>query len=113
MALLARNGVESEVVYPACCGMPQLEQGDLATVDGKAAKVAAAKPAGICLARGGPTSHVAILCAGMGLPALVAMGEDAALIDLSGETPDALHDLGGVSRLVDRIGVASPTADAR
>ena len=37
--------------------------------------LAAAKPAGICLARGGPTSHVAILCAGMGLPALVAMGE--------------------------------------
>lgn len=37
--------------------------------------LAAARPAGICLARGGPTSHVAILCAGMGLPALVAMGE--------------------------------------
>jgi len=36
--------------------------------------LAAAKPAGICLTRGGPTSHVAILCAGMGLPALVAMG---------------------------------------
>lgn len=37
--------------------------------------IAASKPAGICLARGGPTSHVAILCAGMGLPALVAMGD--------------------------------------
>lgn len=37
--------------------------------------LAAAKPAGLCLARGGPTSHVAILCAGMSLPALVAMGE--------------------------------------
>ena len=37
--------------------------------------LAAAKPAGICLTRGGPTSHVAILCAGMGLPALVAIGE--------------------------------------
>lgn len=36
--------------------------------------LAAAKPAGLCLVRGGPTSHVAILCAGMGLPALVAMG---------------------------------------
>jgi len=31
--------------------------------------------AGIALARGGPTSHVAILCAGMGLPSLVAMGD--------------------------------------
>lgn len=37
--------------------------------------IAAGKPAGICLVRGGPTSHVAILCAGMGLPALVAMGD--------------------------------------
>lgn len=37
--------------------------------------LAARDLAGICLARGGPTSHVAILCAGMGLPALVAMGD--------------------------------------
>ena len=41
-AILARNGVETEVVYPSCCGMPQLEQGDLAGVDAKAAKVAQA-----------------------------------------------------------------------
>jgi phosphocarrier protein FPr/phosphocarrier protein len=37
--------------------------------------LAAAKLAGVCLTRGGPTSHVAILCAGMGLPALVAIGQ--------------------------------------
>ncbi|SEH11248.1 Phosphocarrier protein HPr /phosphoenolpyruvate--protein phosphotransferase /PTS system IIA component, Glc family [Sphingopyxis sp. YR583] len=43
--------------------------------------VAAAKPAGLCLVRGGPTSHVAILCAGLGLPALVAMGETLDKID--------------------------------
>ena len=30
--VLARNGVETEVVYPGCCGMPQLEQGDLSAV---------------------------------------------------------------------------------
>src|SRR3546814_17012280 len=36
--------------------------------------LAAGRPAGVCLAHGGPTSHVAILCAGMGIPALVAMG---------------------------------------
>jgi len=30
--------------------------------------------AGFCLAQGGPTSHVAILAAGMGLPSLVAVG---------------------------------------
>ena len=31
-AVLAQNGVETEVVYPGCCGMPQLEQGDIAAV---------------------------------------------------------------------------------
>lgn len=38
--VLARNGVETEVVYPGCCGMPQLEQGDLAAVAESARKVA-------------------------------------------------------------------------
>jgi len=40
-AVLARNGVETEVVYPSCCGMPQLEHGDLARVAVNAGKVAA------------------------------------------------------------------------
>lgn len=31
---------------------------------------------GLCIARGGPTSHVAILAASMGLPCLVAVGDD-------------------------------------
>lgn len=39
-AVLARNGVETEVVYPGCCGMPQLEQGDLAAVAARAVKAA-------------------------------------------------------------------------
>jgi len=39
-AVLARNGVETEVVYPGCCGMPQLEQGDIAKVAEKAKNVA-------------------------------------------------------------------------
>ncbi len=38
--VLARNGVATEVVYPGCCGMPQLEQGDLAKVADSARKVA-------------------------------------------------------------------------
>src|SRR6266550_4665950 len=41
-AVLARNGVETEVVYPRCCGMPQLEQGELAAVAASASRVAAA-----------------------------------------------------------------------
>jgi len=40
-AVLARNGVETAVVYPRCCGMPQLEQGDLAAVAISAREVAA------------------------------------------------------------------------
>ncbi|GIK97526.1 MAG: ferredoxin [Alphaproteobacteria bacterium] len=45
--VLARNGVETEVVYPACCGMPQLEQGDIARVAENARKVSAALSAWI------------------------------------------------------------------
>jgi glycerol-3-phosphate dehydrogenase subunit C len=40
-AVLARNGVETAVVYPRCCGMPQLEQGNLAAVAASAKEVAA------------------------------------------------------------------------
>src|SRR5205807_1852404 len=41
-AVLARNGVATKVVYPQCCGMPQLEAGDLAKVAAAAKNVAAA-----------------------------------------------------------------------
>src|SRR5712672_705880 len=40
-AVLAKNGVRTEVLYPRCCGMPQLEQGDLAAVAASARRVAA------------------------------------------------------------------------
>ncbi len=40
-AVLAQNGVETEVVYPTCCGMPQLEHGDLEAVEANAIKAAA------------------------------------------------------------------------
>jgi glycerol-3-phosphate dehydrogenase subunit C len=42
LGVLARNGVECEVVYPECCGMPQFEQGSLPRVAEKARNVAAA-----------------------------------------------------------------------
>jgi len=41
-AVLARNGVETEVVYPRCCGMPFLEQGDIQRVADGARAVAEA-----------------------------------------------------------------------
>jgi phosphocarrier protein FPr/phosphocarrier protein len=44
----------------------------------------AGRIAGICLAAGGPTSHVAILAAAMGVPALVAAGP--AVLDIADDT---------------------------
>ena len=40
-SVLARNGVETEVVYPRCCGMPKLEHGDIARVAEHARTVSA------------------------------------------------------------------------
>ena len=37
--VLAKLGVATEVVYPSCCGMPQLEQGDIEAVVANARKV--------------------------------------------------------------------------
>ncbi|MFO1124899.1 MAG: heterodisulfide reductase-related iron-sulfur binding cluster [Methylocystis sp.] len=42
LAVLARNGVATKVVHPACCGMPKLEQGMIDEVAEAARKVAAA-----------------------------------------------------------------------
>jgi glycerol-3-phosphate dehydrogenase subunit C len=41
-AVLAKNGVATEVAYPGCCGMPHLERGDLARVAESAGRIAAA-----------------------------------------------------------------------
>jgi len=38
--VLAANGVDTEIVYPACCGMPYFEHGNLAQVAAQAKKVA-------------------------------------------------------------------------
>lgn len=40
--VLAHQGCEVELVYPECCGMPQLEAGNLSDVAGRAARVARA-----------------------------------------------------------------------
>ena len=41
-AVLARNGVDTAVVYPLCCGMPQLERGAIKDVAARAEAVSAA-----------------------------------------------------------------------
>jgi len=53
--------------------------------------------AGICMAAGGPTSHVAILAAAMGVPALVAMGPAALAVPAG--TPVVLDAEEGVLRI--------------
>jgi glycerol-3-phosphate dehydrogenase subunit C len=42
LSVLARNGVTTEVAYPGCCGMPQLEQGNIARVAESARRISAA-----------------------------------------------------------------------
>jgi len=49
-AVLARNGVETEIVYPRCCGMPLLEQGAIDKVAASAG--AAARELGVWIERG-------------------------------------------------------------
>ncbi|MDN5870218.1 MAG: glycerol-3-phosphate dehydrogenase [Nitrococcus sp.] len=39
-AVLAKNGVDTSVVYPGCCGMPRLEQGELEAVAEAATTIA-------------------------------------------------------------------------
>lgn len=41
-AVLAKQGVETAFCYPECCGMPQLEAGDLSEVAARAGRTAAA-----------------------------------------------------------------------
>ena len=53
--------------------------------------------AGICLSAGGPTSHVAILAAAMGVPVLVAMGPD--LLSLTDGTAVVLDAEKGLLRV--------------
>ncbi len=48
--VLARNGVDTEIAYPGCCGMPQLEQGNLSAVADSAKR--AARELGAWIAKG-------------------------------------------------------------
>jgi multiphosphoryl transfer protein len=57
----------------------------------------ASRLGGICMAAGGPTSHVAILAAAMGIPVLVAMGPG--VLGLSDGTPVVLDAERGLLRI--------------
>jgi len=70
--------------------------------------------AGICLAAGGPTSHVAILAAAMGIPVLVAMGPELlALVDGTAVVLDAEKGLLRVDPDRSQLAVAESELDRR
>ncbi|RJS24930.1 phosphoenolpyruvate--protein phosphotransferase [Corallococcus sp. H22C18031201] len=66
----AHSRVPAELPPDAILVADELLPSELAALDAR-------RIAGLCMARGGPTSHVAILAAGMGIPAVVAMGASA------------------------------------
>jgi multiphosphoryl transfer protein len=70
--------------------------------------------AGICLAAGGPTSHVAILAAAMGIPVLVAMGSELlALTDGTAVVLDAEKGLLRVDPDRSQLAIAESELDRR
>jgi multiphosphoryl transfer protein len=74
----------------------------------------ASRLAGICLARGGATSHVAILAASAGIPALVAAG--STVLDIAERTAlilDAEHGWIDVDPPAAEIGAAAKAATQR
>ena len=78
------------------------------------AALSAARVAGFALAGGGPTSHVAILAAGMGVPMVVALGQGIAPV--SDGTPLILDADSAIlipDPADDRLAAARATIDAR
>ncbi len=72
----------------------------------------ATRLAGICLAAGGPTSHVAILAAAMGIPALVALGPS--VLDVAEGTWLVLDaEQGNLATAPDQTALGRRGADAR
>ncbi|HKM62575.1 MAG TPA: phosphoenolpyruvate--protein phosphotransferase, partial [Acidisphaera sp.] len=71
------------------------------------AGLAAGRIAGICTAGGGPTSHVAILAASMGIPALMAVGPDVLRV------PDGAPVILDADAGVLRVFPPKETAEAR
>ncbi|TCS65067.1 heterodisulfide reductase-related iron-sulfur binding cluster [Varunaivibrio sulfuroxidans] len=86
--VLARNGVETEVIHPGCCGMPQLEHGDIEAVAKSAKRVAEAFAPWI--AKGydivAPVSSCALM---VKFEWPLIEPDDAAIADLSKATFDA------------------------
>ncbi|NQU60084.1 MAG: glycerol-3-phosphate dehydrogenase [Rhodospirillales bacterium] len=97
LKVLAKNGVEAEVVYPRCCGMPQLEQGDIAAVADSAQQTA--KDFGVWIDRGYDVIALVPSCALMlkfEWPLIVP--EDEAVKKLSRATSDIAEYLVDIAK---------------
>ena len=95
--VLAKNGVETEIVHPRCCGMPQLEQGDIAAV-AKSAE-ATAKDLGEWIAKGYDVIALVSSCALMlkfEWPLIVP--DDENVKRLSEATSDISEYLGNIAK---------------
>ena len=95
--VLAKNGVETEIVYPGCCGMPSLEQGDLEAVAESARRAAA--ELGPWLDKGYDVIALVPSCALMlkfEWPLIVP--GDEAVKRLSGATSDVSEYLVGIAK---------------
>jgi len=95
--VLAKNGVETEIVYPGCCGMPSLEQGDLAAV--AASAKTAARELGPWIAKGYDVIALVPSCALMlkfEWPLIVP--DDVAVKRLAAATSDVGEYLVGIAK---------------
>ena len=107
LKVLAKNGVEAEVVYPRCCGMPQLEQGDIAAVVESAKRTA--KDLGEWIDRGYDVIALVPSCALMlkfEWPLIVP--EDEAVKKLSLATSDVSEYLVDIAKNEGLAGGLSP-----
>jgi glycerol-3-phosphate dehydrogenase subunit C len=96
-AVLARNGVETAVVYPQCCGMPQLEEGDIERVAENARKTA--KALGEWIDRGYDVIALVASCALMlKLEWPLIVTDDPAIERLSKHTADICEYMVGIAR---------------
>ena len=95
--VLAHNGVETAVVYPRCCGMPQLEEGDIERVAESARETAAAL--GEWIDRGYDVVALVASCALMlKLEWPLILPDDAAVKRLAEHSHDICEYVVGIAR---------------
>ena len=95
--VLAHNGVETVVVYPRCCGMPQLEEGDIERVADNARHVAGAL--GEWIDKGYDVIGLVASCALMlKLEWPLILPEDPAVKRLAAHSYDICEYVVGISR---------------